>query len=95
MISGPHAHHDERFLTPGQKTMICALIALAAMYYLWGWHKDHVLQYWPVALFLLCPLMHLFMHGSHGKDMSSHRRDEHNELAQGLHTAHKAKKGNI
>jgi hypothetical protein len=40
--------------------------AIALTYYLWGWHKEHVLQYWPIAIFLLCPLMHVFMHGGHG-----------------------------
>lgn len=40
--------------------------AISLAYYLWGWHKEHVLQYWPIAIFLLCPLMHIFMHGGHG-----------------------------
>ena len=34
-------------------------------YYLWMQHRAHVLQYWPFALFLLCPLMHLFPGGCH------------------------------
>ncbi len=34
-------------------------------YYLWMQHRAHVLQYAPLAIFLLCPLMHLF--GGHGK----------------------------
>ena len=33
-------------------------------YYLWMQHRAHVLQYLPFAIFLLCPLMHLF-HGHH------------------------------
>ncbi|MFW7381305.1 MAG: DUF2933 domain-containing protein [Oligoflexus sp.] len=27
-----------------------------------------VLQSWPLAIFLLCPLMYLFKHGGHGAD---------------------------
>jgi hypothetical protein len=54
-------------LTKGQKKMVYILIAIVAVYYFWGWHKDHVLQYWPFAIFLLCPLMHMF-HGHGGLD---------------------------
>jgi hypothetical protein len=53
-------------LDKNQKKIVYALVGVAAAYYLWGWHKEHVLQYWPFAIFLLCPLMHLFMHGGHG-----------------------------
>lgn len=30
-------------------------------------HAEHALEALPWALLLLCPLMHLFMHGGHGK----------------------------
>lgn len=53
-------------LTKSQKKVAYVLGGVAIAYYLWGWHKDHVLQYWPIAIFMLCPLMHVFMHGSHG-----------------------------
>jgi hypothetical protein len=47
-------------------------------YYLWTQHQAHVLQYWPLAIFLLCPLKHLFGgHGGHGgagpQDHSQHQ----------------------
>ncbi|QKQ50872.1 MULTISPECIES: DUF2933 domain-containing protein [Achromobacter] len=45
-----------------------ALFALGAMagYFLWAEHRAHVSQWWPYALLLLCPLMHVFMHKGHG-----------------------------
>lgn len=68
---GSHESHQtmahQSGIRPGKTAWI--LIAVGVAYYLWGWHKEHVLQYWPVAVFLLCPLMHLFMghgHGAHG-----------------------------
>ena len=53
-------------------------------YYLWTQHRAHVLQFWPLALFLLCPLMHLFGgHGGHG----NHKRDEGENKPGGDHHA--------
>ena len=49
-------------------------------YYLWMQHRAHVLQYAPLAVFLLCPLMHLFGgHGGHGTT----RADDHLRHQQG------------
>lgn len=43
------------------------VFAVGGGYYLWTQHRAHVLQYLPLAIFLLCPLMHLFGgHGRHG-----------------------------
>ena len=59
--------HESPELSASQKKTAYALVGVVLAYYLWGWHKDHVLQYWPFAIFLLCPLMHLFHgHGGHG-----------------------------
>ncbi|WP_447922180.1 DUF2933 domain-containing protein [Achromobacter aegrifaciens] len=45
-----------------------ALLVLGGMagYFLWTEHRAHVSQWWPYALLLLCPLMHVFMHRRHG-----------------------------
>jgi len=39
----------------------------AASYFLLVEHRQHFFQYLPFLILLLCPLMHIFMHGSHGK----------------------------
>ena len=41
------------------KRVFIVLVALAVGYYLWGWHKDAVIENWFLIFFLLCPLMHL------------------------------------
>ena len=46
------------------KWSIIAIFAVGGAYYLWEQHRAHVLQYLPLAFFLLCPLMHLL--GGHG-----------------------------
>jgi hypothetical protein len=37
-----------------------------AAFYLLAEHRAHVFGILPYLLFLLCPLLHLFMHGGHG-----------------------------
>ena len=36
------------------------------VFYLLTEHRQHVLQFLPYLFLLACPLMHFFMHGSHG-----------------------------
>lgn len=51
--------------------------AAIAIFFLWEEHKAHILGVLPFALLLLCPLLHLFMHGGHG---GSHGGDhDHND----------------
>jgi hypothetical protein len=47
-----------------------AFIALIAVggYFLWTEHQAHLLAVLPFAIFLLCPLMHIFGHGRHDGD---------------------------
>ena len=40
--------------------------AAIALFFLWEEHKAHILGALPFMLLLLCPLLHLFMHGGHG-----------------------------
>ena len=49
----------------------------AASYFLLVEHREHVFQFLPFLILLLCPLMHIFMHGGHGE----HHRHE-NESGQ-------------
>ncbi len=47
----------------------------AALYFLLVEHGNHTLPYLPYLIILLCPLMHLFMHKSHGGH--NHGEDQH------------------
>ena len=69
MTREPLSNQKFQNYSKGQKTAFWLLLGVVAAYYLWGWHKEHVLQYWPFAIFLMCPLMHLF-HGHHGHQIS-------------------------
>ncbi|MBC3766264.1 DUF2933 domain-containing protein [Neptunicella marina] len=51
-----------------------AIIA-AATYFLIFEHGHHVLQFLPYLILLMCPFMHMFMHGSHGKHGHDHSPD--------------------
>jgi len=42
------------------------VFAAIAAFYLWTEHRAHLLGVAPLLIFLLCPIMHLFMHGGHG-----------------------------
>lgn len=54
----------------------------AASYFLLVEHTQHFFDYLPFMILLLCPLMHVFMHGSHGKhghEESTHQEKEAQE----------------
>lgn len=54
----------------------CALLLIAAVsYFLFIEHREHVFSFLPYLILLLCPLMHVFMHGRHGR----HGHDKHNK----------------
>lgn len=62
-----------------------AFLAFAVVggYFLWTEHRAHVVQALPYLILLLCPLMHIFMHGGHGGhggngDHGDHRKDDTN-----------------
>lgn len=38
----------------------------AVCYFLFMEHREHLFQFLPFLILLLCPLMHIFMHGGHG-----------------------------
>lgn len=38
----------------------------AVSYFLLMEHREHLFQFLPFLILLLCPLMHVFMHGGHG-----------------------------
>lgn len=56
---------------------ILALVLFAgAAYSIWTEHRVHLYNLLPLLLILVCPLMHLFMHGNHGNDHSA-SKEEH------------------
>ena len=63
------------FLRSRTGLVVIGFLAIAG-FYLATEHTAHVYGILPYALILLCPIMHLFMHGSHGghggEDHSAH-----------------------
>jgi hypothetical protein len=51
-----------------------AVFAAVAAYFLLTEHRAHTIQALPWVLLLLCPLMHVFMHGRHGHGSDGHGR---------------------
>lgn len=47
-------------------SFVVAPIAAGVMYFLVMEHWVHMLEFLPYLVLLLCPLMHVFMHGGHG-----------------------------
>lgn len=69
--------------------VLLAFLAIAG-FYLVTEHTAHVFGFLPYALLLLCPLLHLFMHGGHGGH-SGHGDDAGSQgqrLAPGEHEGH-------
>lgn len=64
--TSPSAFEKKPSLLSWNTNRILWVLAVAAAgFYLWRWHAEHVMQYWPMAFFLACPLMHLFMMREH------------------------------
>jgi hypothetical protein len=68
-MHGPH--HTEFRTSRRRARWVWGLFAALALYYLLTEHRAHVtgaLGWLPLGLLLLCPLMHVFMHGRHGSE---------------------------
>ncbi|GAB1257091.1 DUF2933 domain-containing protein [Aurantivibrio plasticivorans] len=50
-------------------------------------HRQHFFQWLPFLIILLCPLMHIFMHGGHGHNHGGH--DDHNGSSENESEAYK------
>lgn len=58
---------------------VCAFLAIAAFFF-WEEHRTHILGALPYLLLLACPIIHLFMHRSHGPHGPRHARHERQTL---------------
>ncbi len=76
-----HSHHPSEKGSNGEswllsRTGIATIVAVSVLGFLiYQGHGAHLLGYLPFALILLCPLMHIFMHGGHG----GHGGHQHSE----------------
>jgi hypothetical protein len=66
-------HHSQlsSWLRSRTGLVLLAFLAIAA-FFLITEHTAHVLGILPFLLVLLCPLLHLFLHGRHGGGHASH-----------------------
>lgn len=63
--------------TPGSRRWVFWIFLALAVFYLGVEHRAHLagtLRWLPLAILLLCPLMHVFMHKGHGGH-GGHGRD--------------------
>lgn len=69
--------YDERESHGGQRRINVALLGFLAIavFFLVSEHRAHVFGFLPLLLLLLCPLLHLFMHGGHGGHGGAGGRD--------------------
>ncbi|MBK24523.1 MAG: hypothetical protein CME70_11065 [Halobacteriovorax sp.] len=58
------------------KNPIVLLCLLGIGYWVYTYHLEHALGLLPYSILLLCPLMHIFMHGDHGHGGHGHH-DSH------------------
>ena len=57
---------------------LAALTLIGAVsYFLFMEHREHLFQFLPFLILLLCPLMHIFMHRGHGHGVHG-EQGEHN-----------------
>jgi hypothetical protein len=59
-------HHDARPFWKSRSAIALPVFAAIALFLLFSEHRAHFLGVLPYFLLLSCPLMHLFMHHSHG-----------------------------
>lgn len=66
-----HEHESDNVGRMKSRTNIALIVfLLIAAFFLVAEHRAHLsawFPYWPYLLLLACPLMHLFMHGGHGR----------------------------
>ena len=70
------------------KNPIVLICVMAVGYWVYTYHLEHALGLLPYAILLLCPLMHIFMHGGHGHgqhhSINKDEKCEHDDKEGGL-----------
>ena len=70
--------HEPFWSSP--KGMVAILAIGFLGYFLFIEHREHVFQFLPYLIILLCPVMHIFMHGGHGHGgQGNHKSHDHHE----------------
>ena len=59
------------------KNPFVILCLIGVGYWLYTYHYEHALGFLPYSILLLCPFMHIFMHGGHGH--GNHKSHESSE----------------
>ena len=57
-----------------KKILIVITVVIGIVFYLSNKPIASIIEFWPLLLLLLCPVMHIFMHGGH-----KHNKDNNNE----------------
>ncbi len=71
--------HKKSFWFSSNGLAAGGLIAISS-YFLLIEHREHLFQWLPYLILLLCPLMHIFMHGGHDHGKSGdHGGDSEND----------------
>lgn len=52
------------------------IVTVVAIVFVLTEHLDHLLEYFPFLIILLCPLMHLFMHKGHADKSGNHHHEQ-------------------
>jgi len=76
-----HMDHSKKKAFWKNPIVIIGLVAVG--YWLYVYHPQHALGFLPYAILLLCPLLHIFMHGGHGhgghNNHSNHRNHKEHD----------------
>ncbi|MGE3537341.1 MAG: DUF2933 domain-containing protein [Candidatus Tectimicrobiota bacterium] len=67
-----HPPEERDWLQSPSRLILLAFLAIAA-FFLITEHTAHLLGALPYILLLLCPILHLFMHGRHGSGHNGHQ----------------------
>ena len=84
-----HASEPKGFWGSRYAIGLLVLGAIAA-YFLLSEHRAHFFGALPFLLLLACPLMHVFMHGGHGRHAGGHAQPNDGQQASNTTAAPKA-----